>query len=72
MSENPNGEKTMDGGFVSAYDANKDSSPSQPLDTQDAGLIVPDHTDVREDDAAEPADADVQHTASPEDVEAKE
>lgn len=72
MSETTN-DQPMDGGFVSAYDDNKDGRASQPVeDVQDSGLIVPDHTDVPEDDSAEPEDADVQHLASAEDVEASE
>lgn len=71
MSDTEN-DNTVDGGFVSDYDNNKDSSASAPLSVVDGGLIAPESADVKEDDSAEPNNADVQHLATPEDVEASE
>lgn len=67
----PENETVLDGGFVSDYEDNKDSSPSEPI-TLDGGVISPGDDVAKEDDSAEPRDADVQHLATPEDVEASE
>lgn len=42
---------------------------NEPIEVTEPSLVVPDLDGVPEDDSAEPEDADVQHTATPEEVD---
>lgn len=48
---------------------NKNTDPSAPQQVTPDGNIVPDLSDVPEDDAAEPEDADVDHSATEQEVD---